>query len=159
MAVITNVMIARKNGIVSPMLALRAAHKAGIPYAVACALLEQESAGGENVWGHDPTWMVGYPILDEETYGVYKAHRDHFGSQGVGPCQLTYHTYQDEADDLGGCWLPFPNMVVGFKILRSSIDHGLTLHEAFRSYNGSEAYAVMMDARVDKWRKLLGGTT
>jgi len=155
MSAVTLIRKARRNGIVHPVLAYRAARKAPIPFPVACALLEQESAGGRNVWGHDPTWMVGYPVLDEATYKVYKAHRVRFGAQGVGPTQLTWGGYQDRADELGGCWLPWPNMLVGFGIIADHLEAGLTLHEAFARYNGSEAYADQMDARVAKWRGIL----
>ncbi len=139
-----------------PLLAYQAARKAGLPYPIACALLEQESYGGKNVYGSDPTIFVGHGEVTQCNYEAYVKERKRTGkAQGVGPCQLTYYAYQDKADAGGGCWWPLANMVVGFGIIAGYLDSGLTLHEAFVRYNGAEAYADQMDSRVAKWRALL----
>lgn len=154
---VTKISRARKNGIADPVLAWDAAQKAGVTFVVACALLEQESAGGQNVWGHDQTWMIGYPVMSADSYAVYKAHRSRFGNQGVGPCQLTSSDLQDQADALGGCYKPFPNMLVAFGLLKSWFDEGLTYHDAWVRYNGSQNYADIMDARITRWHSILNG--
>lgn len=147
--------VAREHGILQPRLAWRASQAAGLPYWAACAFLMQETSGGRNVWGHDPTWMVGFPVLNKDTYSVYKTHRSRFGSQGVGPMQLTYHAFQDQADSLGGCWDPYVNMVVGFGLIANYAETS-TWREAARRYNGSgpaaEAYADRMVERFKEWR-------
>jgi hypothetical protein len=127
----------------------------------------QESGGGKNEWGHDPTIFIGggdfgQPVT-EESYTAYKALRDSTGqSQGVGPCQLTWKGYQDQADALGGCWRPLPNMVVGFGIIAGYRADGLTWHETWRHYNAGslpppagETYADEMDARYIAWQGIL----
>ena len=67
---------------------------------VLCAVLEQES-GFRNVYGHDPVkrgQLVGGNVT-RLNYARYKALRKlGFGMQGVGPGQLTWWEYQDEAD-------------------------------------------------------------
>lgn len=151
---------ARRAGIVSPLVTWRACRKAGLPYSVGCALLAQESYGGKNVWGSDPTWMVGYGEVTECNYGVYRKHRPRFGSQGVGPCQLTYYSIQDRADVVGGCWKPLPNMVTGFTLLASHYTFTKDWRESCRRYNGTgpaaEAYADRMVTRIAEWRTVLG---
>jgi hypothetical protein len=91
-------------------------------------MLVMESSGGRNVFqGGDP---VTKPL-----YRAYLARRDTDGTTGVGPCQLTFAGYQDDADALGGCWVPQYNCRVGFKALGEFIDqHGH--REAFGRYNG-----------------------
>lgn len=153
---------AKRHGIANPIIAWRASKKAGIPYWVACAFLVQETSGGHNVWGSDSTWMrgvdlddVGLRTVTEDTYKVYLVHRDRFGKQGVGPMQLTAASLQDEADAAGGCWKPYPNMLTAFDWLGELRATEGNWHDAARRYNGSEAYAVQMDARFDEWRQIL----
>ncbi len=124
---------------------------AGLPLAAAAALLEQESAGGHNVWGHDAVatggaYVKGGPV-DEASYRAYRAAlaAGRAGQQGVGPCQLTARDYQDQADALGGCWLPVPNMRVGFGLL-AGYARRWGLGPAFRAYNGG-AGTVLDPAR------------
>jgi|SRR5690349_5587080 len=162
-------------GIVHPVWTTEAAHKTGLPLFVACAFLEQETGGGNNVYGHDvnedgtprPFW--GHGPVTEANYQAYLRERDlgvrearrfpHLGrrAQGVGPMQLTWYSYQDEADRLGGCWRPVINMTVGFRIIATDIAAGKSLHQAAKEYNGKESYAVQMDTRFSKWRKITGG--
>lgn len=138
---------------------------AGLELACAAVLLEKESAGGRNVWGHDgvPTggfYTKGGPVT-RDAYLAWRPHRGRLGSQGVGPCQLTWSGYQDQADQLGGCWDPRANMTVGFRVLAGLIrQHGL--RGGFRRYNGSgpmaERYADDAMRRLAKWRDRLGTT-
>lgn len=108
---------AKRAGIQRAELTWDACQEEKVPFFVACAFLMQESSGGYNVWGQDPTWMIRYPVMNEDTYAVYRKHRSKFGAQGVGPMQLTYPALQDQADELGGCWIPGHNMRVGFRLL------------------------------------------
>ena len=149
------IQIARENGIMHPALVFEIAERVGIPFWAACAFLVQETGGGRNVWGHDDTWMIGYPVMSAEVYAVYKTHRDRFGNQGVGPMQLTSAGFQDEADRAGGCWEPEANMLVAFKFLASLRQSGLSWHDVAKRYNGSDSYAEQMDERFTTWRELL----
>ena len=81
------------------------------------------------------------------------------GQQGVGPMQLTYYSYQDEADKLGGAWKPLPNMIIGFTVVAVNIrNDGLFL--GVKHYNGTNAaaarYATSVLALEKKWAAALG---
>jgi hypothetical protein len=123
----------------------------------------QETGGGINEFGHDPTVAVGWGTVTEAKYRQYAKLRDNPtpGShcQGVGPCQLTSFTYQSFADGRGGCWKPLVNMKVGFEALAASIRRD-GLRAAVVAYNGSgvlaEHYADAVLARADGYAVRLG---
>lgn len=152
-------------GIQRPREVLEIAAAVGLELACAAVLLEKESGGGRNVWGHDavPTggfYDKGDPVT-RDAYLAWKPHRGRLGSQGVGPCQLTWSGYQDQADALGGCWDPAVNMRVGFRVLADLIgQHGA--RDGFRRYNGSgpaaQRYADDAMRKLAKWRDRLGTT-
>jgi hypothetical protein len=150
------ILRARRAGIVNPIIAYNEARRAGLSYAVLCAVLEQESGGGHNVFGHD---AVQNPVkggkVTKERYLSYKRYRKQgLGMQGVGPMQLTYYGYQDLADQLGGCWKVQPNIRVGANKLAKDI-HKYGLYGALKAYNGSDAYARQVMSRVRKWQRIL----
>jgi hypothetical protein len=141
------------------------AAQVGLDLASAATLLEIESAGGHNVWGHDGVSTGGAYVKGAEVtaaaYRQYKALRQagRIKAQGVGPCQLTYPPFQEQADQLGGCWDWRCNVRVGFGVLLGLLrQHGL--HGGFRRYNGSgsaaEAYADKAMARRTRWLARLG---
>lgn len=153
----TAIDIAHANGIVIAELAYDVSRAVGVPYWATCAFLMQESSGGHNVFGHDATIFVGAGEVTEAKYAAYKAERLRTGRcQGVGPMQLTFHTFQDEADALGGCWQPKHNLTEGLRILEGFVSSGKSWHQAAAAYNGSEAYADQMDGRFAQWQRLLG---
>lgn len=122
--------------------------RVGLEPAAAAVLLELESGGGRNVWGHDPVatagWYVPGSVVTRVAYLDYRRARTSRTLQGVGPCQLTSADLQDAADALGGCWDWYWNAVVGFGHL-ASLMKASGARNGFRSYNGSgpaaEAYA------------------
>lgn len=146
----------RVHGIKLPIVAYQEAKRAGLELAVLCAVLEQESGGGRNVFGHDPTIFAGAGAVTRAKYLAYKklrGPRGKGGMQGVGPMQLTWYSYQDEADKLGGCWVPRHNVRVGAKLLARTI-RARGLYRALASYNGSTRYADAVMKRVAKWRRV-----
>ena len=151
-----------------PAECLAAALEAKLPIHLAASLLIQESGGGRNVYGHDPTVFAGGPghgqpnEVTEANYREYlrlRGTKGEGGMQGVGPCQLTWWSYQDEADEAGGCWDPVANMKVGFKRLADNIRR-YGMHPGVKAYNGSgeaaEAYATTVIARAEEIRQKLG---
>ena len=139
----------------------RATRAADIPFYVGCAFLVQETGGGRNVFGHDPTVFAGAGKVTREKYLAYKHVRQHTGEmQGVGPMQLTWWSYQDRADRLGGAWRPYPNMLVGFRQLAALHDATGSWRAAAHDYNGSgamaAAYAAQMSHRFDHMRSAIG---
>lgn len=144
-----------RNGIKSPYTVMQVCDKVGFPFYAACAVLEKESNGGENVFGHDPTIFVGAGRVTKTKYLAYKAQRKATGKmQGVGPCQLTWYAYQDQADALGGCWIPRNNMTIGFEILRDLKTQGNWVYVGTR-YNGSADYGRDLANRVQAWQTRL----
>jgi len=154
-------------GILMPAECLAAARDAKLPLHLAASLLVQESGGGRNVYGHDPTVFSGGPGHDQPNEVTEANYREYLrlrgvegegGMQGVGPCQLTWWSYQDEADSLGGCWNPVANMKVGFKHLADNIRR-YGLHPGVKAYNGSgaaaEAYAAQVIARAEEFKQQL----
>jgi hypothetical protein len=135
-----------------------------VPYWVTCAFLMQETSGGTNEFGHDPTIFIGAGTVTKSKYLKYKAERIRTGQmQGVGPMQLTWYAFQDRADALGGCWKPYCNLVAGLEYLKGLHDHFGDWESVARVYNGSgpraEAYARMMKIRFASWRGFLGVNT
>lgn len=138
---------------------LRASHTARLSLSDALATVEAET-GFTNVFGHDP---VRNPVkggrVTRARYLYYRVcRRRGMGMQGVGYTQLTWYTYQDQADKLGGCWRPYPNMVVGFRLMRELIaQHGRT-HGAAR-FNGvgdaADAYGRRHSERQEFWHRRL----
>lgn len=156
----------RRNGIKVPIIAYQEARRTGCNLAALCAVLEQETGGGRNVYGHDRDshgriiWhgSSGTVKVTKKNYLRYRAWRRANRNrlmQGVGPMQLTWYSYQDEADKLGGCWNPRYNVRVGAKLLKSHRAHYGSWHKAFRAYNGSEAYANQVDKRFKKWSRIV----
>jgi hypothetical protein len=138
---------------------IREARRAGIPISLGFALVEQES-NFSNVFGHDPTIFAGAGKVTKRKYLEYKRQRGTPGRrmQGVGPCQLTWWTYQDRADRLGGCWVARHNIRVAFEDLAELVKaHGK--REGIKRYNGSgkraDAYAMSVLRRQRRWHDIL----
>lgn len=143
----------RRYGIRRPWLTLKAARWARLHLTLACALLEMETGGGINEFGHDPTIFVGAGLVTKAKYLAYKHARQMSGNrlmQGVGPCQLTWWSTQDQADKLGGCWKPYCNMQVGFHHLQENIAHS-GLRSGIAAYNGSGPAALHYAVRTLGW--------
>ena len=163
MAASTLIERLRAGKIVAPRIAIEEAKRAGLPLELACALLEKESGGGRNVFGHDPSIFNGAGEVTREKYAQYKKQRIASGNrkmQGVGPCQLTWWEFQDQADAQGGCWRPRSNMRVGFLHLANLIKrYGES--DGARRYNGSgsaaEAYSRDLLVKARRWKSIIGG--
>jgi hypothetical protein len=148
----------RAHGILNAEVVYEEAVRTHLPLDLACALLEQESGGGENVFGHDPTICAGWGVVTYAKFVAYRARRRASGNrlmQGVGPCQLTWWSTQDEADREGGCWQPRFNMRVGFRHLHYNVVR-YGLRAGVKAYNGSgaaaDAYARSVLARARVWK-------
>jgi hypothetical protein len=154
--VVSPLLVARLKhaGILIPVRMVMAAQDAGLNVALAAAILIQESGGGQNIFGHDPTIYAGAGEVTETKYHDYLARRGPTGAggmQGVGPCQLTFWSIQDAADRLGGCWKPLCNMREGFQLLAENIRRG-GLEAGVAAYNGegpaADGYAATVLARA-----------
>jgi hypothetical protein len=153
-----------QHGIQRPAEVVELCALSGLELATAVTLLEKESSGGRNVFGHDAVETGGFyekggPVT-QAAYLQYKAHRKELGAQGVGPTQLTLPDFQDHADARGGCFDWRINAQVGFEIL-SGLIKAKGVRSGFRAYNGSgppaEAYATDAMKRLQAWRDRLTG--
>lgn len=145
-------------GIKIPYQTMKASDDTGVPFYVLCAFLEQESAGGRNIFGHDPTIYRGAGRVTKAKYLAYKRVRDSTNPrkmQGVGPMQLTWWEFQDEADAAGGCWRPVYNVLVGARILARYRAEGRTWQQVATKYNGSVSYGNEVAARITQWQQRL----
>lgn len=139
------------------------ARRADIPVSLGFAVVEQES-GFQNVFGHDPTIFVGAGKVTKAKYRDYKAMRGTPGKrmQGVGPCQLTYWTFQDRADALGGCWVARHNIRVAFQHLGDLLRQYGSMSKALAVYNAGNwksaqgrRYAEQVLKRQRRWHDVL----
>ena len=149
-------------GIVHPAWTIQLARDNNIPISLAASILIQESGGGRNVFGHDPyrrptrllNWLKGRKVT-RARYRYYKRMRRRgHGMQGVGPMQLTWYTFQDQADKMGGAWRPYLNMKVGFALLARYLRaQPNDRQSAVAQYNGmgaaAEHYARQVLKRAD----------
>ena len=155
--------VLRQHQIQSAAEVVELAARTVLDLAAAATLLEKESGGGHNMYGHDDVRTGGFyekgGAVTKENFLKYKAHRHEFGAQGVGPTQLTLPAFQDRADERGGCWDWRVNALVGFEVLADLIRaHGT--RDGFRRYNGSgkaaEAYADDAMTKLRVWQARLG---
>ena len=73
-----------------PLRCLNRSREAGLELATAAALLMQETGGGKNIYGHDPTIFAGAGEVTRDNYAEYRRQRDAMRPrrmQGVGPMQ------------------------------------------------------------------------
>lgn len=76
--------------------------------------------------------------------------------QGVGPMQLTWYEFQDDADERGGCWRPTKNMRVGFELVKDYLDESDgDVVDAGKRYNGEQSYGHEVKAKAELWRQRL----
>lgn len=152
---------AKSLGIVYPYQTMKARDATGVPFYALCAVLEKESGGGKNIFGHDPTIFVGAGVVTEEKYKAYKKARDadapaRHHMQGVGPMQLTWYEFQDRADKYGGCWVPEWNILVGAEVIASHWQAGKNSWKYVgKRYNGADAYGIDLEKKVAKWKAAL----
>lgn len=151
---------ARKAGAKHSLRIIWEARRARIPHSLGFALVEQES-DFENVFGNDyvSSTQVRGGKVTEQAYKVYRAKRQMgLGMQGVGLTQLTWFTYQDAADKLGGAWIPRNQLRIGFKVLSDLIQQR-GLKNGLALYNGkgpaARRYADEVMAKQTRWRKVL----
>jgi len=159
---------AKKAGIQNAELAARACRKAGLPFWVACALLEKESHG-RNVFGHDQggAGWPGQPVTKERFQQFYREVLNGATSNGVGPCQITWAGSLIQGKRDGGYfremlemgldpWDPEENMVFGFALLRK---HYNALDDSWRAagtaYNGRASYGADFLAKAKEWKARL----
>ena len=160
-------------GIENADAAAKACRRAGLPFWVACALLEKES-GGRNIFGHDKggAGPHGQPVTRANFEAFYREVLGGATSNGVGPCQITWAGTVKGGERDGGYfaqmlgmdlapWKPLDNMTFGFALVRKHYNRlGDSWQKAGAAYNGRESYGVDFLAKVKQWNtrlKIKGG--
>lgn len=137
------------------------ARRAGLRLPLAAALVHEESnyrnVFGKNRYGERTNPVLGGPVTEARYRQMRRALARGYGRQGVGPTQLTSVELQDEADALGGAWVPRHNIRVGYRYLSDLIDrHGET--KGLLVYNGDlPDYASRLQATARSWEDYLAG--
>jgi hypothetical protein len=134
--------------------AAKASRTTGLPFYVACALLEQE--GGRNIYGHDEggvnTVKGNLGVTPENFMAFLFKVLNGATSNGVGPCQITYAGKREPVSGGGWHrdgghfavmaergllpWVPEDNMEYGFSLLAAEHRAGETWEKTYARYNG-----------------------
>lgn len=154
--------------------AATACRDAGIPFFVACALLEQES-GGKNIFGHDVggSFSGGGIVTPLKFLQFYTEAMNGKTSNGVGPCQITYAGAYKSGHRDGGYFRlminqgllpyePLHNMLFGFRILAGNYEKTGSWEKAGAIYNGGPnpgpkaiQYGKDFSAKIAVWKQRL----
>jgi hypothetical protein len=136
-------------------------HSELIPVSLGLALQEQES-GGRNIFGADVGAPFAHQPVTKRRVQQLVEHVHAGGiSNGVGPMQLTFIGFIDEANRDGGAWLPAVNIATGLGIVAGHIkSHGVA--GGLASYNAGnpqakagKQYAKQVLARQDHFQQLI----
>lgn len=162
------IAVATEHGIHNAATAAIACRDAGLPFYVACALLEKES-GGRNVYGHDKGGVLSGYLGRVNRSNFLAFHHEVVKrgntSNGVGPCQITYAGPRraDGTRDGGYFrqmferdllpWEPLDNMFFGFGILAGHYAKSRSWVTAGCLYNGSLDYGIDLGRKITVWRE------
>lgn len=132
---------------------VKAARKAGIPLSIAFAVVEQES-DFKNIFGCDQGSILCHKdVTHERVQQLLNYVRRGGTSNGVGLTQLTFPPFIKQAEALGGAHYPRHQLTVGFGVIRDLYRrYG---RRGLWRYNGSTAYQVPLDKKIDKWHRIL----
>jgi hypothetical protein len=119
----------RANGVKNALrivIECRHRHNGVIPVSLGVALQEQES-GGRNIFGADTHAPFAHMAVTEARVRKLVDHVHAGGtSNGVGPLQLTFIGFIEEANRDGGAWVPAVNIATGLGIIAGHVkQHGV----------------------------------
>jgi hypothetical protein len=137
--------------------------RAGLPFALALALVEQES-GFQNIFGcdlgpRDTAPWCHQPVTRDRVQALIAYVEGGGTSNGVGLTQLTSISFIQQAEADGGAHNVGPQCRVGFQLLHDLIERHGELN-GIGGYNGGEGnpqvdYAKSVLALRDKWQALI----
>jgi hypothetical protein len=148
--------------------------KGRLDLADACALVDHESGGGNNIFGCDwgARWTLeppycNVPVTRERVQALLRNIDEGGGQNGVGLTQLTSVNLVREAEQRGGAHLPEHQCSVGFEYLKSLVDdlgyvHGIAAYNAGpgnAQLGITNGYYGKVQARREKWKQLLAGAS
>lgn len=108
------------------VLECRHRHNGVIPVSLGLALQEQES-GGLNIFGADQNAPFTHlPVTKARVLKLVNLVHAGGVSNGVGPMQLTFIGFIEEANRDGGAWEPAVNVATGLGIIAGHVkQHGV----------------------------------
>jgi hypothetical protein len=156
----------REAGHVYGPIILAESKREKVPFALALALVEQES-GFKNIFGCDlgpqSTAPWCHQDVTRDRVQALIAHVEGGGtSNGVGVTQLTSIGFIQQAEAEGGAHTVHAQCRIGFRVLHGLIErHGERV--GIGAYNGGEgnpndAYAASVLGLRDKWQALINHT-
>lgn len=112
-------------------------HDGLIPLSLGLALQEQESEG-RNIFGADDDAPFPHqPVTKARVLKLVELVHAGSISNGVGPMQLTFIGFIEEANRDGGAWDPAVNIATGLGIIAGHVkDHGV--RDGLATYNGGK---------------------
>jgi len=137
-------------------------HDGVIPVSLAVALQEQESRG-LNIFGADKRAPFAHqPVTKARVLRLVEHVRAGGVSNGVGPMQLTFIGFIDEANRDGGAWQPAVNVATGLGIIAGHVKkHGI--RDGLATYNAGnphtaqgQKYATQVLERQERIHDLIG---
>lgn len=154
----------RANGVKNALrivIECRHRHAGVIPVSLGVALQDQESEG-RNIFGADAGAPFPHMPVTEARVRKLVEHVHAGGvSNGVGPLQLTFIGFIEEANRDGGAWVPAVNIATGLGIIAGHVKQhgvrgGLAAYNAGspRSAQG-QRYAGEVMGRQERFHALL----
>jgi hypothetical protein len=155
----------RDNGVKNALrvvIECRHRHDGVIPVSLGVAIQEQESSSGLNIFGADQGGLFAHqPVTKARVLQLVEHVRAGGVSNGVGPMQLTFIGFIDEANRDGGAWLPAVNIATGLGIIAGHVkQHGV--RDGLATYNGGhpqsakgQRYAGEVMERQERFHVLL----
>jgi hypothetical protein len=138
-------------------------HEDVISVSLALAIQEQESSGGKNIFGADDGAPFSHqPVTQQRVLRLLELVHAGGRSNGVGPFQLTFPPFIEEANRDGGAWLPAVNIATGLNIIAGHVkDHGV--RGGLTTYNGGnpqstkgKKYAKAVMDRQPRFHAMIG---
>ena len=134
-------------------------HDGAIPVSLGAALQEQES-NGRNIFGADENAPFAHqPVTKERVLRLVEHVRAGGISNGVGPLQLTFLPFIEEANRDGGAWKPAVNIATGLGVIAGHVrQHGVRNGLAAYNAGSPQSGAGQRYARevVQRQQRLFG---
>jgi hypothetical protein len=138
-------------------------HDGVIPVSLGVALQEQES-NGHNIFGADANAPFAHqPVTRARVLKLVEHVRAGGLSNGVGPLQLTFIGFIDEANRDGGAWDPAVNIATGLGIIHGHVKqhgvrNGLATYNAGKPHSDKgQKYAAQVLDRQQRIHDLIDG--
>lgn len=154
---------AAQNYLINVPALAAACDRYGLPFYVACTILDKET-DGRNIYGHDRGGAMSGPssLNVEVTEANYRQFRKLIDagktSNGVGPMQITWKGYFPDMEKQGlKPWIPADNILYGVSILARTWQSSRgSVYAVGKAYNGNASYGTSAAALALVWKRRVG---